>query len=124
MVEQKYPSVLVTGGGSGIGAAIARQFAQMNYRVHVAGRRPEPLAAVAADIAAQGGEAHVHIMDICDTAAVDAVITQIDDSYGGLSVLVANAGVAAAKPMEETDDNLLQEILAINVREFACCTIG
>ena len=122
MVDQNKPSVLVTGGGTGIGAAIARLFAQMSYSVHIAGRRLGPCEGLVDHIREEGGSARAHVLDITESAAVDDLVTRIDKENGGLSVLVANAGIAVSAPFEETSDKTLEEILAINVKgTFACC---
>ena len=78
---------LVTGGGTGIGAACAQVFAAAGAQVIVAGRRPEPIAAVAAET---GGTAIM--CDVTDPAAVNAIVDGVIAAHGRLDVLVANAG--------------------------------
>ena len=79
---------LVTGGGSGIGAATARRFAASGAKVVVTGRRPEPIQAVADEI---GGLALTG--DVSDEDHCRALVTAAVDTYGGLDIIVANAGV-------------------------------
>jgi meso-butanediol dehydrogenase/(S,S)-butanediol dehydrogenase/diacetyl reductase len=90
---------LVTGGGSGIGAATARRFAEAGASVAVVGRRREPLEAVAADIAG------IALVGDASTAAdvrhaVDATV----ERFGRLDVLVANAGGEGVGAVHEADD--------------------
>ena len=81
---------LVTGGGTGIGQAIATLFAQSGAEVIVAGRRREPLAALAAAIGAWS-----HPVDVSKEADVQALFAACRDRYGRLNVLVNNAGSPA-----------------------------
>jgi len=82
---------LVTGGGSGIGAATARRFAAEGAQVVVTGRRLEPLRAVAQDV---GGVAVAG--DTADPAAVERALATAVDRFGGVDVLVAAAGISPA----------------------------
>ena len=84
------PTVLITGGGTGIGAAVARRMAADGWNVCVAGRRPEPLAEVAADT---GGVAVAG--DVSSPAGARHVIEQCLDRFGGLDALVISSGTGA-----------------------------
>ena len=83
---------LVTGGGSGIGRAIAHELAHLGARVVISGRNREKLDTVVGEIVAQGGHAEAVVFDIRDEAAVDAAVAGIVARYGGLHCLVNNAG--------------------------------
>lgn len=101
---------VITGGGTGIGAATARRFAASGAKVVVTGRRPEPIAAVAEEI---GGIALAG--DVSDEAHCAALVAAAIDAYGGLDILVANAGVelfgsAADVPLEQW-----REVLRVNL---------
>ena len=85
------PSALITGGGSGIGAATARRLAAAGYGVCVSGRRREPLEVVAAET---GGLAVV--ADTSDATSARAAVDAAVDRFGGLDVLVCNAGTGAS----------------------------
>ncbi|HEU4895832.1 MAG TPA: SDR family oxidoreductase [Acidimicrobiia bacterium] len=86
---------IVTGGGTGIGAATARALTARGVTVIVTGRRAEPLQAVADDI---GGLAVV--ADVTDEDGWRRVIAMSDERYGGVDILVANAGIEAFGSVE------------------------
>jgi NAD(P)-dependent dehydrogenase (short-subunit alcohol dehydrogenase family) len=92
---------LVTGGGSGIGKASAMALAQEGFAVVVAGRRPEPLQAVVAEIEGMQGRALGVPTDVGDPAAVRNLFAKTKATYGRLDVLFNNAGFGAAAPIEE-----------------------
>ena len=85
--------VLVSGGGTGIGRAIAYLYARLGARVAICGRRPEPLAETAAGIrAACGAEVFTEAMTIRDPEQVEALIGRVWERHGALDVLINNAG--------------------------------
>jgi meso-butanediol dehydrogenase/(S,S)-butanediol dehydrogenase/diacetyl reductase len=103
-------AVLVTGGGTGIGAAVARQLAGAGSKVAICGRRPEPLRAVAAETGA---------LDItCDIARADDVerlVATAARELGGLDGLVLNAGVIAPGGVADLDPADFAEMVAVNL---------
>jgi NAD(P)-dependent dehydrogenase (short-subunit alcohol dehydrogenase family) len=90
---------LVTGGGTGIGAATARLFAREGAKVVVTGRRPEPIAAVAAEVdgVAVAG-------DTGDPAHAAEAVAAAVSTFGGIDVIVASAGWAYDGPVGDIDD--------------------
>ncbi|WP_035850920.1 glucose 1-dehydrogenase [Kitasatospora azatica] len=86
-------SVLVTGGGTGIGRTTALAFAAAGARVTVSGRRPEPLAETVALIEAAGGSAVALPADITEESEVAALVEQVIARHGRLDVACNNAGV-------------------------------
>jgi len=101
---------IVSGGGSGIGAATARRFAIEGAKVVVTGRRAEPLREVAAEtggIAVPG--------DVTDPAHAAAVVGAARDAFGGLDVVVANAGVGFGGSAGEVDDERWGRTIDVNV---------
>jgi meso-butanediol dehydrogenase / (S,S)-butanediol dehydrogenase / diacetyl reductase len=101
---------LVSGGGTGIGAATARRFASEGAKVVVTGRRPEPIEAVAAGI---GGRAVVG--DTSDEGHVRAAVEAALESFGGLDVVVASAGLGFFGAVGDVDDQKWQQTLDVNV---------
>src|SRR5207237_9949578 len=83
---------IVTGGGSGIGRATARMLAAEGAQVIVAGRRPEPLAAVVAEIEQAGGRAAAKACDLEETARAGELATWTLATCGRVDILVNNAG--------------------------------
>ena len=98
--------VLVTGGGSGVGAAIARQFAQAGAQVVVVGRRAEQLQATR-DAITNGAPVRPAIADVADRVQVTALVEQIVSEFGRLDMLINNAGV-------NTPERRLEQLSAEN----------
>jgi citronellol/citronellal dehydrogenase len=94
---------LVTGGGSGIGRAVARDLAAGGAQVVICGRRLEYLKDVQEGIGALGGQCHSIVADVRDEETVHRVVEETLETYGQIDVLVNNAGgqfVAAAEEIE------------------------
>jgi meso-butanediol dehydrogenase/(S,S)-butanediol dehydrogenase/diacetyl reductase len=101
---------VITGGGTGIGAATARRFAEEGAKVVVTGRRPEPLERVAHEI---GGIAVAG--DVADEGHAAEAVRTATESFGGLDVLVANAGLGFGGSAGEVDDERWTRTLDVNV---------
>ena len=87
--------VVVTGAGSGIGRACAVGLLAAGYRVVLAGRKAEALAATASEAGAAAGRALVVPTDVTDPAAVNALFARVGEAFGRVDVLFNNAGVNA-----------------------------
>jgi NAD(P)-dependent dehydrogenase (short-subunit alcohol dehydrogenase family) len=110
---------LVTGAGSGIGKAVALGLMAEGYTVVVAGRRPEPLQAVARE----GKNVLAISADVGDPASVDALFSAIKERYGRLDLLFNNAGVnAPAVPIEELPVAKWLDVINANVTGVFLCT--
>ncbi len=83
--------VVITGAGTGIGAAIARGFADAGARVAFVGRRPEPLAAAAAGLNTE--RILLYSCDVSDRDAVSDLIATVEATWGAVDVLINNAGI-------------------------------
>jgi NAD(P)-dependent dehydrogenase (short-subunit alcohol dehydrogenase family) len=92
-------SVLVTGGGSGLGRGIAERLLSLGARVHICGRRAAVLESTAAEMTEKGGDVVTHVVDIRDATAVDAMFNDIW-SHGPLTGLVNNAAANFISPTE------------------------
>jgi len=93
------PSALITGGGAGLGEAMAREFARRGYRVMVSDRDEDRARAVAESI---GSSACHFAMDVTDDARWKDLVAAVEAQFGQLDVLVNNAGVAVAGTLEES----------------------
>jgi 3-oxoacyl-[acyl-carrier protein] reductase len=98
------PTILITGAGIGIGAATARAFADAGCRVIVTDVLEEEGRSVASGIESGGGEAEYQHLDVTDTEEVDSVVSGVQDRYGPLRTVVANAGIAHRIPLTELTD--------------------
>ena len=108
---------VVTGGGRGIGAAIAGALAEAGARLTLMGRTPGPLQEKAATLPA----ARARACDVTDEAAVDRAFAEAADAFGPVAILVNNAGAAASAPLGRTSLTLFREMLDVNlVSAFLC----
>lgn len=105
-------TALVTGGGTGIGLAIAQCLAVCGAKVIVAGRREQELANAVAEI---GPQASAQVLDVTDLASIPAVAASIRAAHGPVGVLINNAGINIKRPFAETNDAELISVLQTNV---------
>jgi NAD(P)-dependent dehydrogenase (short-subunit alcohol dehydrogenase family) len=106
--------VLVTGAGTGIGAAIAGACARAGARVSLAGRRRDPLAALQASLK----DARTHVVadfDVTDEDRVRSGVKLARGAFGPIDVLVNNAGEALSAPLAKTDLATWNKVLAVNL---------
>lgn len=109
---------VVTGGGSGIGAAIAQALANEGARLTLVGRRRDALEATAAGLAG----AVVAQADVTDRAAVDDAFAQARATHGPISILVNNAGIAPSAPFGKVTSEAWRDTMAVNLDAlFHCC---
>lgn len=107
---------LVTGGSRGIGAATARELARRGHRVAILCRNSAADAEeVAAAIGAEGGEARVLVGDVTDPQAPATVFAELEREWGGVEVLVNNAGVTADGLAPRLSDGSWNEVLETNL---------
>ncbi|WP_122090446.1 SDR family NAD(P)-dependent oxidoreductase [Halalkalicoccus subterraneus] len=109
-------AALVTGASSGIGAATARALADAGASVALAARREERLEELADEIESDGGEAFVVPTDATDESQVREMVDTTVEEFGGLDVLVNNAGVMLLEPIAEADPDDWQQMLDLNVQ--------
>ena len=104
---------LVTGAGSGIGAAIARALVAEGARVTLAGRRREPLATVAAEL---GGATFIaDNFDVTDVEAIAAGFAKARAKFGPVDILVNNAGEAPTAPFEKTSLDMWSRVISVDL---------
>ena len=108
-------TALVTGGGSGLGLAMARGVAAAGARVVLNGRDGNKLDAAAATLKNEGLLAETSVFDVTDSAAVNRGVAQVIERFGGIDVLVNNAGVQHRAPIEQFSDADWRRVLATNL---------
>jgi 3-hydroxybutyrate dehydrogenase len=102
---------LVTGGGTGLGAAIAVALAEAGAHATIVGRRREPLDA----LASSHKNMHAVVADVTDEAAVTAAFKDAIAANGPLSIVVANAGAAESAPFARTSLDSFERMIAVNL---------
>lgn len=113
---------IVTGAGGGIGAAIARQLAQIGAITFVCGRRHGPLEETAAAIAKAGGEAEIAECDVTSLASVEALAALVERKAGQADILVNNAGVGSfAGPLHQMSPESWEQVMNTNLRGVFYC---
>jgi 2-hydroxycyclohexanecarboxyl-CoA dehydrogenase len=108
-------TVIVTGGGGGIGGATCRRFAQEGARVAVLDLSPEAAEKTAASIRDNGGAAAALRCDITDRASVDAAVAATESGLGPIDVLVNTAGWDVFRPFTKTEPAQWEKLVAINL---------
>ena len=108
-------TVIVTGGGGGIGGATCRRFAAEGAKVAIFDLDPEAAEKVAAEIRAKGGTAAAFRCDITDRVSVDAAVAATIQKLGPVDVLVNNAGWDVFRPFVKTEPAQWDKLIAINL---------
>jgi 3-oxoacyl-[acyl-carrier protein] reductase len=113
---------LVTGGGRGIGAAIARKLASMGANTIICGRKLELLQQTAHAITAAGGQCESLACDVTDLRSVEALAARIDKTFQHTDILVNNAGVGAfGAPLHQLPPEEWEKVLNTNLRGVYYC---
>jgi NAD(P)-dependent dehydrogenase (short-subunit alcohol dehydrogenase family) len=113
---------IVTGASSGIGAAIARDFAREGAKVVIAARRPDKLAAVAQGISSAGGVAVARPTDARSESDIESLFAFVDKEFGRLDLLVNSAGIADHTPTVDLSLDRWRDIIDTNLTStFLCC---
>lgn len=112
MTTTTYKTALVTGGGSGLGMAIAKAFAQNGITTIIVGRDEAKLQAAQAAI---GSNCFYKVCDLSELANIPGLIQAITNEHDPIDVLVNNAGINLKKPFTEVTDEDFQRILTTNV---------
>ena len=113
---------LVTGGGQGIGAALAAALGEAGAKLLIADRAPERAEQVAEHLRHSGIEAHAVRADVSDPAQVRAMVREAVDRFGSLDIAFNNAGVNFNSAAEDTSLEEWDATFAVNLRGvFLCC---
>ncbi len=108
-------TIVITGGGGGIGGATARRFAALGGQVAVLDRDLDAARRTAEQITAEGGIARPYACDITDRGTVDAAIAAVEAELGPIQVLVNNAGWDIFRPFLQTSAEDWERLIAINL---------
>jgi NAD(P)-dependent dehydrogenase (short-subunit alcohol dehydrogenase family) len=114
--------VVVTGGGRGIGAAVARLLADEGAAVVVSARSVGEIEELSADLRAAGREAYAVSCDVADPAQIATLAAAADERLGGVDILVNNAGIAYSAPLKAVTLETWNRIFAVNVTGTFLCT--
>ena len=111
--------ILITGASSGIGRALALELARERTKLILNARRAEKLAELAREVVAAGGEAALAVGDVTYPDTRRAALDVAQTRFGGLDVLVNNAGISAHGPFEEAAPDRLRKIMEVNLFALA-----
>lgn len=103
--------VVISGGGTGVGSAIARTFAESGAKVTITGRTAAPLQALAAQLP----NTIAVCSDVTDRDSIDAMLTAARDQHGPVHIAIANAGAVQSQPFGKISAQQWQQSLAVNV---------
>jgi NAD(P)-dependent dehydrogenase (short-subunit alcohol dehydrogenase family) len=114
--------VIITGGGSGIGAASAKLFAAEGARVGICDLEQEEVDNVAAEITAAGGEAFGMVADVSDSGQVSAFVDAVAERFGRLDGLFSNAGISGRGNVVDLEEDSFNRTLAVNLGGAFLCS--
>lgn len=116
--------VIITGAGQGIGRVFAKSFAKVGARAVIAELNEKKAASVAEEIMKAGGTALAVTTDVADPASIKEMVEVVEDEYGGIDVLINNAGIFSTLEMRPFDQIPLEEwerVLRVNLTgPFLC----
>ncbi|MET8138087.1 3-oxoacyl-ACP reductase FabG [Streptomyces sp. NPDC005251] len=116
MTQHPTPKVaVVTGATSGIGLASARLLASQNHKVFIGARNADNIAATVKELQAEGLDVDGAVVDVRDTASVDAFVQAAVDRFGTVDVVVNNAGRSGGGPTADITDELWQDVIETNL---------
>lgn len=107
---------IITGAARGIGAATAERMAREGARVAVVDIDHDEAHAVADGIRAQGGDAAVFVCDVAQPTAVEALVADVIAQFGGVDVLVNNAGICPRISIDDMTDAMFDKMININLK--------
>ncbi len=118
-------TVVITGGGTGLGLAMVRALARAGARLVIAGRRPGPIEEAAAEVESLGSEAISIATDVTDSGQVEALMDSAIARFGKIDVLINNAGAVqdnVRKPIWEITDEDWHRIMDVNLSGAFFCS--
>ncbi|ACB53262.1 probable short-chain dehydrogenase/reductase SDR [Crocosphaera subtropica ATCC 51142] len=124
MITKKSTSkiALITGASSGIGEAIAHRLAEENYRLVICARRQEKLNKLTERLQVKNSEVLALNVDLRQEADIITMFNTIRDKWGGVDVLINNAGLGHKEPLMTGETEAWREMLEVNVLALCICT--
>ena len=116
------PVAVITGASSGIGRAIAYQLNQEGYRLVLCARRENRLQELAKELEQEGGEVLIHVADLRASETIPALFEAVRTRFGGVDVLINNAGLGRQAPLISGKTEDWREMLEVNVLGLCVCT--
>jgi len=107
---------LVTGASSGLGEQFARVLARAGAGVALAGRRVERLKSLRAEIQAEGGDAHVVVLDVTDHDGIKSAVAHTETEVGTIDILINNSGVASTQRLVDVSPDDYDYMFDVNTR--------
>ena len=113
---------VITGGGRGIGRAIAERFGKAGFQVVAASRTESDLAETVRVVTNAGGTCHTEVVDLCAPEEIDSLAETVASRWGRIDVWVNNAGVAPLNKIEDLDPSQFEAIFSVNMQAvyYAC----
>ena len=115
-VDLSGQAALVTGASRGLGRAMAQALARNGAKVALFARSADKLAETLAEITAAGGTAEVYVGDMLDAKRIDEVVEAVAEKWGGLQILVNNAGIPRDTLIPRMEDSDFDDVIATNLR--------
>jgi NAD(P)-dependent dehydrogenase (short-subunit alcohol dehydrogenase family) len=115
-------TVVITGGAGGIGRALARSFGAAGAKIALVDLASSPLSAAREDLESAGIEALALPCDITDAGQVGATMTAVREAFGGIDVLINNAGIVHRSAFAETRPEVFRRVMEVNLFGALHCT--
>jgi len=109
------PVVVVTGGGRGIGRAVAERFGRTGAQVVAAARTASELEETQRAVEVTGGQCHIEVIDVCVPEAIETLVESAVSKFKRIDVWINNAGVAPLNTIQELDPSQFQAIFTVNI---------
>lgn len=122
-MSERQPTVVVTGGATGIGAAVARRFAREGWSVTICGRRQDRLHAMVKAATDDGLDVRAIRADVTDPESIDGLIDAVVTRNGGVDAWVNNAGTVELRPLREVTLDQWNSALTGNLTSVFLCSV-
>ena len=114
--------VVVTGASSGIGEAMAREYAKMGAKVVMGARREEELRRIASEIEAEGGKVAYAACDVVKEEDCKHLVDTAIEAFGGIDIMICNAGLSMRALFDDCDRKVLHRLMDVNFWGTVNCT--